>query len=408
MVIQAWAGLLVLVFWAAAVAGEPASSQPASVVLTAEGERLHREAIVIDGHNDLPWKIRKYGNSSFDEMDISQRHDILQSDIPRLQAGGIDAQVFAVYVPTEASKTGTAAQMAREQFDIIDRMIARYPRQFAAARSAEDIERLADSGRVAVLIGVEGGHTIENSLETLGEFHRRGACYLGLTHTQTIDWADSSTDEARHGGLTPFGEQVVLELNRLGMLVDLAHTSPDVMKQTLRITRAPVIFSHACTHAVAPHARNVPDDVLQLLAANRGMIMIAFFSGYLHPAGARAMEHYFDQERRLKAAHPELEEFEKAWQAWKDAHPIPAGTVADVVDHIDHVVKVCGIDHVGLGSDYEGARKWPLQLEDASGYPCITQELLNRGYSPAGIRKILGGNFLRVLREAQQVAREWK
>jgi membrane dipeptidase len=342
-------------------------------------------------------------------MDISRHQEKCQTDIPRLRAGGVDAQFFAVYVPSETARTGEAASVAREQFDLIERMIERYPDAFALARTADDVERLAGSARIAVLIGVEGGHTIENSLDILAEFHERGARYLGLTHTESIDWADSSTDEARHGGLTAFGEKVLLEMNRLGMLVDLAHTSVDTMRHALRVSRAPVIFSHACTSAVAPHARNVPDDVLRLLADKKGVIMVAFFSGYLHAEGARAMEHYFVQQRVFKESYPDdPAEYEKEWNAWREAHPIPAGTVADVVDHIDHVVNLCGIDHVGLGADYDGARKWPVHLEDVSGYPYITQELLNRGYSEPDIRKILGGNLLRVLRDAERVAREWE
>lgn len=378
------------------------------MVLSDEAMRIHRDAIVIDGHNDLPWKIRKLGDSSFEKMDISRHQEKCQTDIPRLRKGGVDGQFFAVYVPSETARTGEAASTARERFDLIHQMVKRYPDAFALARTADDVERIAATKRVAVLIGVEGGHTIENSLETLAEFHDRGARCLGLTHTEANDWADSATDEPRHGGLTPFGESVVREMNRLGMLVDLAHTSVDTMHHVLRVSKAPVIFSHASTYTVAPHPRNVPDDVLRQLAKNRGLIMVAFLSAYLHPEGAKATEDYFVQQRVFKERYPDPAEYEKAWKAWREAHPIPAGTVADVVDHIDHVVRLCGVDHVGLGSDFDGARQWPVQLEDVSGYPRITQELLNRGYSEFDIRKILGGNLLRVMREVERVAREWK
>lgn len=385
-----------------------AATRPAPVVLTEEGLRVHRSGLLIDGHNDLPWQIRVKAGSSFDKMDLRQRQEAVQTDVPRLRQGGVGAQFWVVYVPPELEHTGGAAKMALEQFDLIDRMVERYSDVFESARTAADIERIHRSGKIACLIGIEGGHVIENSLDNLAMFHRRGACYLGLTHSETTAWADSATDSPRHGGLSPFGEQVVRELNRLGMLVDLAHVSPDAMRDALRVSTAPVIVSHASAMAIASHPRNVPDDVLRLIAAKGGVVMVTFFPGYGDPAGARAMADYFEQERALKARYPESQAFDAAWKAYRAAHPIPKGDVRMVVDHIDHIVRVAGIDHVGLGSDYDGVGIMPLQLEDVSGYPYITQELLNRRYSTHDIHKIMGENTLRVMREAQRAAERLK
>lgn len=388
----------------------PASetTQPGPIVMTAEGWRVHRAGLLIDGHNDLPWQIRTRADSSFDKLDIARPQPELQTDIPRLRQGGVGAQFWVVFVPTETVRARTATRGALEQFDLIHRMVKRYPDVFALALTADDVVRIRKQGKIASLIGVEGGHMIENSLDTLAKFHQLGARYLGLTHTVTIDWADSATDEPRNAGLSAFGEQVVLEMNRLGMLVDLAHVSAGTMRDALRVSKAPVIASHSGAYAVAPHSRNVPDDVLRTIARNGGVVMVVFFSGYIHPEGARVTATYFEEERALKAKYPDEKEFKQAWQQWKEQHPIPPGTVHTLVNHIDHIVRVAGIDHVGLGSDYEGARIMPAQLEDVSGYPYITQELLNRGYSEQDVHKIMGANLLRVLRRAEQVAREWQ
>lgn len=376
--------------------------------MTEEGRRIHRAGLLVDGHNDLPWQIRTKADSSFDKMDIAQPQPELHTDIPRLRQGGVGAQFWVVYVPPETARTGTATRMALEQFDLIHRMVKRYPDTFEMAYTADDVVRIHRDGKIASLIGIEGGHVIENSLETLARFYQLGARYMGLTHSETIDWADSATDEPRHGGLTDFGERVVLEMNRLGMLVDLAHVSADTMRDALRVSKAPVIVSHSCAYAIAPHVRNVPDDVLHMIARNGGVVMVNFFPGYADPEGARMMSGYFEMERELKQEYPDEHEFETAWRRWKDAHPIPKGTVHTVVDHIDYIRRVAGIDHVGLGSDYDGVGIMPEQLEDVSGYPYITQELLNRGYTEPEIHKVLGGNLLRVLRGAEQVARDWK
>lgn len=371
------------------------------ITLTEEALRIHRAGLLIDGHNDLPWQIRTLADSSFDKMDIAVRQDKLQTDIPRLRQGGVGAQFWIVYTPPDAFRDGTGPRMVVEQFDLIHRMVERYSETFEIAHTADDIVRIHNKGKIASLIGVEGGYVIENSLDKIRELYKRGARYIGLTHSETVDWADSATDEPRHGGLTAFGEQVILEMNRQGMLVDLAHTSADTMRDVLRVTKAPVINSHSAAYAVAPHARNVPDDVLRLTAKNGGIVMVNFFSGYAHPEGARITAGFFETFRELKRKHPDEEDFKKAMKEWKQAHSIPQGTVHTIVDHIDHIVLVAGIDHVGLGSDYDGAGTFPVQLEDVSGYPYITQELLTRGYSEKQIHKIMGHNFLRVMRQVE-------
>jgi len=387
---------------------QKAGEEPTQIVLTDEARQIHRTGLLIDGHNDLPWQIRTLGSSSFDKMDIAVPQDQLQTDIPRLQKGGVGAQFWVVYTPPDAFTDGTGPRTVVEQFDLIQRMAKRYPDVFEMAYTSDDILRIHKSGKIASLIGVEGGHMIENSLDKLGELYRRGARYMGLTHSVTIDWADSATDDPRNGGLTGFGKRVVLEMNRLGMLVDLAHTSHDTMRDALRVSKAPVINSHSAAYAIARHARNVPDDVLRATAENGGVVMVVFFSGYVHPEGARISAGFFEAIRELKKTHPQKDALKKALTDWKKKHPIPRGGVPTVVDHIDHLVQTMGIDHVGLGSDYDGAGTMPLQLEDVSGYPFITQELLNRGYSKEQIHKIMGGNLLRVMRQVEKVARDWE
>jgi membrane dipeptidase len=375
------------------------------VQLTEEALRVHRSAIIIDGHNDLPDKIRGKADSSFDKLDISQPQPELQTDIPRLLRGGVGAQFWAAYVPPGTAGTGGAARYALEQIDLIHRMVQRYPETFALAYSADDIRRIHAEGKIASLIGVEGGHAIENSLAVLRMFHALGVRYVTLTHADTHDWADSATDEPRHGGLAPFGEQVVREMNRLGMLADISHVSAETMRDVLRVSRAPVIASHSSAYALAPHPRNVPDDVLRLMAGNGGVVRVNFFSGFVEPEAAVLTQHAFEEMRELQSKYPDHGEFEKALQQWRSEHPIPRGTVHTVVDHIDHVVKVAGIDHVGLGSDFDGVTVLPEQLEDVSCYPYITQELLNRGYAEKDVRKILGENILRALQQAEDFAR---
>jgi membrane dipeptidase len=391
-----------------AVQMAPAQEKPAKrgvVKLTDAALKLHRDALLIDGHNDLPWQFRKRDDFSFRSFDIARPQPLLHTDIERLKKGGVGAQFWAAYVDAESKH---ATRETLEQIDIIHRIVKRYPDTFEMAYTADDIVRIRKSGKIASLIGVEGGHSIENSLGVLRCLHQLGARYMTLTHTDTLDWADSATDVAKHKGLTPFGESVVLEMNRLGMLVDISHVSADTMRHALKVTKAPLIASHSSAFALAGHPRNVPDDVLKLVAKNNGVVMVNFYSGFITPEGARLLPEIMKTYREMRKRYPNDAEFKTAYSAWKKEHPMPTGSVHDVVDHIEHIIKIAGVDHVGIGSDFDGISTCPKQLEDVSCYPYITQELLNRGHSPDAIRKILGGNVLRVLRDAEAVARNWK
>lgn len=409
-------GALVVVALLIAVAlggPRPAAAQGAAergearrpVVVTDEARQIHAASYVFDGHNDLPWTLRTEAGSSFDKADIAGPVPRFHTDLPRLRQGGVGAVYWSVYVPAETSQRGLALLQTLEQIQLVKTMVERYPRDFALALTADDVVAARQRGQIASLIGVEGGHCIENSLENLRRLHALGARYMTLTHSDTLAWADAATDAPQHHGLTAFGEEVVREMNRLGMLVDLSHVSPETMRHALRITRAPVIFSHSSARAVADHPRNVPDDVLRLTAANGGVVMVNFFSGFIHPESARRRANMFQVNRELREKYPTEEAFKAAKRRWEAEHPIEPGSVHDVVDHIEHIIRVAGIDHVGLGSDYDGITLTPRQLEDVSTFPVITQELLNRGYRADQIQQILSGNALRVLRQAQAVAR---
>jgi membrane dipeptidase len=396
---------------AAAVAGDdekkgdaPRSREP--VKLTDEALAIHREALLIDGHNDLPWQFREKDDLSFTKIDLNKPQKDLHTDIPRLRKGGVGAQFWSAFVPSETRKKGTAVRETLEQIDVVRRMVKAYPETFEMAATADDVVRIHKDGKIASMIGIEGGHSIDNSLGVLRTYYDLGARYMTLTHSETIEWADSATDEPKHHGLTDFGEQVVREMNRVGMLVDISHVSPETMKHALRISKAPVIASHSSAYALAEHPRNVPDDVLELIKKNNGVVMVNFYSGFVVPEGARLTKDMFQKARELKEKYPEEKDFQAALKDWRRENPIPSGSVHHVVDHIDHIVKVAGIDHVGLGSDFDGINAVPKQLEDVSCYPYITQELLNRGYKKEDILKILGGNAFRALRDAERVAKE--
>lgn len=402
--------LIVPVLLAAAAVAVPRDSVPKTrnrdpVKLTEEARKIHREALLIDGHNDLPWVFREKSDLSFQRIDITKRLKGQHTDIPRLREGGVGGQFWSAYVPTSLTRTGTAVKVTLEQIDVILRMVRAYPDVFEMAPTAEDVVRIHQKGKIASMIGVEGGHSIDNSLGVLRTFYDLGVRYMTLTHSENTDWADSATDKPVHHGLTPFGEQVVLEMNRLGMLVDISHVSAETMRHVLKITKAPVIASHSSAYALAQHPRNVPDDVLKLVKQNNGVVMVNFFSGFVVPEGARATREMFEMGRQLKAKYPDEKEFRAAFEQWIKENPFPAGSIHHVVDHIEHIVKTAGIDHAGLGSDFDGVSKLPEQLEDVSTYPYITQELLNRGYSREAIHKILGGNILRVMKQAESVAK---
>ncbi len=380
---------------------------PKDVVVSPEAAAIHREALLIDGHNDLPYELREKDGPSFRNIDLTKPQKQFHTDIDRLKKGNVGAQFWSAYVPASLGKKGTAVKTTLEQIDVIQEMVRRYPDVFEMASGTADIIRIRKAGKIACMIGVEGGHSIDNSLSVLRDYYKLGVRYMTLTHSESLDWADSCSDVAKANGLTAFGEEVVLEMNRLGMLVDLSHVSDATMKAALKVTKAPVIFSHSSARGVANHPRNVPDDVLKLVKENRGVVMVNFFSGFIVPEGARATQKMFEMARELKKKYPEDDaKYKEAMRAWAKENDYPRGDVQTIVDHIDHIVKVAGIDHVGLGSDFDGVPRLPKQMDDVSCYPLITQVMLDRGYTKEQILKILGGNLMRVFAEAEKVSQE--
>jgi len=386
-----------------AVAGRGGSDDP----LLARARAIHARVPLIDGHNDLAWAVREHVPSlDLAALDIRGPQPQLMTDIPRLRTGGVGGQFWSVYVP--ASYQGqTAVRATLEQIDIVHRMIARYADVFEQARTADDVERIERAGKIASLIGVEGGHSIDSSLGTLRMLAELGASYMTLTHTSNVPWADAATDTPAHGGLTSFGEAVVGEMNRLGMLVDLSHVSPDTMADALRVSQAPVIFSHSSARAISDVPRNVPDDILRQLPANGGVVMVTFVPSFIAPGGGPAFAATMAEMRRLEQAYPDDPAArKKEMDAWQKANPGPTATLSMVADHIDHIRAVAGIDHIGIGGDFDGIESVPVGLEDVSKYPTLTAELLRRGYSDADVSKILGLNVLRVMRRAEAVAKQ--
>ena len=382
--------------------------------LSARVDRVLTETPVIDGHNDLPWGIRTdFGNVGNIDLSADTSNlrgktgdgDVhLMTDIPRARKGHLGAQFWSVWIP--ATTTGPeAVQMTLEQIDIVRTMVAKYPKDFEMASTAADIQRIEKSGRIASLIGVEGGHQINNSLPVLRDYYALGVRYMTLTHSKNTDWADSATEKPAHQGLTPFGRAVVHEMNRLGMLVDLSHVSPETMKAALETTRAPVIFSHSSARALDDHPRDVPDDVLRMVKQNHGVVMVNFYPPFISQAvatwdadraGASAKFDalYVGQPDRAKAAMDQ----------WKKEHPQPKATIAQVADHIDHIRKIAGVESVGIGSDFDGIEITPEGLEGVDTYPALFAELARRGWTDGELAALAGRNLLRVMREAEQVA----
>ena len=365
---------------------------------------LHVKVPLIDGHNDLPWQYRNKANRDVWAMDINESQPELHTDIPRLREGMLGAQFWSVYVP--ASMQGKEAVRATlEEIDIVYQMIARYPDTFQLATTADEVEAAFAAGRIASMMGMEGGHSIDSSLGALRMFHRLGVGYMTLTHSRNVPWADSATDTVASDGLTQFGEDVVREMNRLGMLVDLSHVSPATMRDALEVSEAPVIFSHSSSLAVCNHVRNAPDDVLERLAENGGVIMVTFVPAYISEE-TRLHSVKRSEERDRLGALPEStdESVGSGMAAWNEANPTPPATLAQVADHIDHIRQMAGIDHVGIGGDYDGISTVPEGLEDVSKYPMLTAELIRRGYTDEEVMKVLGLNVLRVMRSAEEVA----
>ena len=365
---------------------------------------LHDKIPLIDGHNDLPWQYRKVADNALSKIDIAQHQPGLHTDIPRLREGGVGGQFWSVYIP-QALPKGEHVRATMEQIDVVYNMLRQWPDTFQLSLTADDVEAAFDSGKIGSLIGIEGGHSIDNSLGALRMFHRLGARYMTLTHFKNVDWADSCTDEPKVDGLSQFGREVVREMNRLGMLVDLSHVHADTMRVALDTSDAPVVFSHSSARAITGHPRNVPDDVLERVKENNGVVMVSFVPGFV---SQQTYEHGLarDAEKaRLEAQSDSSDEsVEAGLGAWDADNPEPRATVSDIADHIDRIREKAGIDHIGIGSDYDGITSVPEGLEDVSKYPVLTAELLRREYSEEDILKILGGNILRLMRAVENAA----
>ena len=387
------------------------SAQPIDRATQARIDRILKKTPLIDGHNDLPEQLSEHYSYRVDRLasgTAAWKPQPLMTDMERMRQGRVGAQFWSVYI--NGTVTGDEAiRQTIEQIDIVHRLVAAYPRDLELARNADDIVRIHKAGRIASLIGIEGGRQIGGSLAALRLFYRLGARYMTLTHNQTTEWADSATDDPKHNGLSPFGLSVVSEMNRLGILVDLSHVSPEVMRQAIAASRAPVIFSHSSAAGLNGHPRNVPDDVLRLLPAKGGVVMVNWVPGFLSPAvwrwdGLRSAE-----EARLKSIHraskAAVADGVKAWEA---ANPRPAVTVTQVADHVEHVARVAGHDHVGIGADLDGIPYTPTGLEGAETYPVLFAELIRRGWSDTNLAKLAGGNALRALRGAEAVALSMK
>ncbi len=367
---------------------------------------LLRTAPLIDGHNDLLWALRNAREKGDDEPDVGAPSPAFHTDLPRLEEGGVRGQFWSVYVPSDLPVDQAVIQTI-EQVDAFLQLLRNHPERLELARTADDVERIAARGKVASMIGVEGGHSLGGSLGTLRVLAELGAGYLTLTHNDDTAWADSATGLHSNGGLTTFGEEVVRELNRLGVLVDLSHVSEDTMRQAIEISLAPVIFSHSNARALCDVPRNVPDDVIEVVGRSGSVIMATFVPWFLTPEGARANDAEWEEIRRLKAEHPDdPDAVRTAVEEMEKTQPTPPSSVSDVADHVDHIRKLAGIDHIGVGSDFDGLEGMPDGLEDVSKYPALFAELGARGYSDEDLTKIAGSNVLRVMREAERVATE--
>ncbi len=371
----------------------------------AHARELVKQVPLVDGHNDLPWAMRQHANAPLDVV----AYDLTKptpghTDLARLRTGGIGGQFWSVYVPGEVADSGFA-RVQLEQIDIARRVIARYPRDLQWALTAQAIRDAHKAGRIGSVLGMEGGHVIENSLGALRAYYDLGARYMTLTHNVTLDWADAAGGEQRHGGLTAFGREVVREMNRLGMLVDLSHVAPSVMSNALDVSDAPVIFSHSNARAITDVPRNVPDSILRRLPANGGVVMVTFVPGFSSQTVA-------DWGRRLEAARTaagtDADRQFKAVAAFREANPLPRATMSDVADHLDHIKKVAGAAHVGLGGDYDGITDVVQGLEDVSKYPDLLAELIRRGWTDTELKQLIGENVLRALTRAESVAERLK
>jgi len=391
----------------------PAAAQPVDPKVEARIDRILKATPLIDGHNDIAEQLREnYGSkvSGLASGTDQWTPKPLMTDMARLHEGRLGAQFWSVYIPSEV--TGDAAiRETLEQIDLVKRMVKAYPNDLALAGTADDIVRIHKAGKIASLMGVEGGHQIGGSLAALRQFYDLGARYMTLTHFKNNEFADSATDDPKYHGINDFGRAVIHEMNRIGMLVDLAHVSPETMRAALQVTRAPVLFTHSDARALADHPRNVPDDVLKLLPANGGVVMVNFYLGHLSPEFIQWSADKSAEDARLKSLYTgQPERRDAGMKAWLAAHPEPRAGVGLIADHIEHVAKVAGYDHVGIGGDLDGIGydEAPAGMNSVSGYPLLFAELIRRGWSDANLAKLAGGNVLRVMRRAEAVAASMK
>jgi membrane dipeptidase len=395
---------------AIAAMSSTAAAQAIDPKIQARIDRILKRTPLIDGHNDVPWEVRENHGSSVAglESGSDRREPPMMTDMARLRAGRVGGQFWSVYIA--GTITGDeAVRTTMEQIDTAHRLIAAYPQHLTFARSADEMVRVHRAGRIGSMLGIEGGNQIGGSLAALRQFYGLGARYMTLTHNQTTAWADAGTDEPKHDGLSPFGLEVVKEMNRLGMLIDLSHVSAATMRDALAASRAPVIFSHSDVFALNPHPRNVPDDVLQLLPANGGVLMLTFVPGFLDSKVWAWAQNRSGEEARLKARFPAAKaEVEARLKSWEAAKPRPPVNVAAVADHVEHVVRVAGHDHVGIGADLDGIPYGVEGLDSADGYPLLFAELIRRGWSDTNLAKLAGGNVLRALRGAERTAAAMK
>lgn len=394
-----------------ALVSPPAAAQSSP---EAVAEAALKKAPVFDGHNDVPWALRARVKNVINDFDFVDTTDTagggeiaMHTDIQRLRQGRVGAQFWSVYVPSNTNEP-QAIQQTIEQIDVAKRLIARYPADLSLAYNSAELEKQMKAGKVAGMLGIEGGQSIGSSLAVLREMYALGVRYMTLTHGKNTPWADAATDAPQHGGLTDFGRQVVREMNRIGMIVDLSHVSEATMKDALETSKAPVMFSHSGVRAVNDHPRNVPDSVLPAVKANGGIVMVVFLPGFLDPD---VREHWLAraaQDARVKALYPDPAAQKAAMAEWSAANPSPQTSIARVVEHIDHLKRTIGVDHIGLGGDYDGMDSAPVGMEDVAGYPALFVELAKRGYTQAELEKIASGNMLRVLKAVEAYAASQK
>jgi membrane dipeptidase len=382
--------------------GPTLGNEPGSV--SPQAREIHESSLLFDGHNNLVTSLLRKKDVSIGAIDLNRFQQGLHTDIPRLRQGGVGAEYFATYVSSKSVKDGTAVKDTLEQVEAIKQLLNRYPEVWGLATTSDDIQRLRQERKVAGLIAIENGDAIMGSLAVLRSYYQAGVRCLAVTHDDTHGWADAALDKSQHGGLSSFGEKVVEEANRLGIVLDLSHASSETIADVLTISRAPVLFSHSAAHKVAPHPRNLTDDDLRLVAKNGGVVHVNFFPAFLTAKSVAAYKKRSEAAREFRKSFKNEQQYQLALPRWLAENPLPVTTVADVVDQIDHIVSVAGIDHVGLGSNFDGIVSVPKDLDDVSCFPRITQALLDRGYEPEQIRKILGENTLRVLRDVEQVA----